>query len=197
MKRLGITILMAISRWLFLASFIFGFGGFFLGSFLPMAGDYLNHIELPIVAETQTVELPDGSAVTATMPTARIQHYDRNGRFQRGWFVHSAGGMFSVRWWPTGHIAVCSVRTNSLELFDLNGTSIDKSRTCDWGADSLPSLINWRLRNLNRTSESGAGPRASAQALALVPLWHPFVAWAMAAVGLFVWRIVGVISERR
>lgn len=195
MKRPGITILLATFRLLFLAMFVAGFGGFFLGSFLPWAGDYLKHFELPIVAETQTVELPDGSSVTATMPTARIQRYDRNGRFQMGWFVHSAGKGFSIRWQPSGLIAVCSL--GALELFDLDGISIDRSQKCDWGADSSPSLINWSLRNPTRASESGRGPRASAQALALVPFWDPIVAWAMAVVGMFVWGLLGVISDRR
>lgn len=38
------------------------------GFVLPKIGPLLRHIELPIVAETLTIGLPDGGALTATIP---------------------------------------------------------------------------------------------------------------------------------
>src|SRR5262245_14666991 len=83
----------------------------FLGTFLlPAAGAWLDAVELPTLFETTTIALPDGGRVTATMPTQRVQRYDADGKFHRGWFVDAKGGRFGIGLTKDARVAVCTGR---------------------------------------------------------------------------------------
>ena len=159
------------------------------GFVLPKIGPLLRHIELPIVAETLTIGLPDGGALTATIPLSRLQRYDRDGKFKHGWFVDAAGGTFAVRATAAGHIAVCSVRRHSVTVFDTSGTIVEPSSPCDWGGGIRPSFINQNF--VGPFSSSGiepSAPRIALSALALVPFWNPFAAWLLMLLGGIAWQ---------
>ena len=166
-------------------------GGFFAYFVFPKTGALLSNVEFPILAETQVIALPDGGTLAALLPLNRIQRYDLNGRFERGWFVHAAGGMFSVSLMTPKKIAACSVRGRNMEVFDLDGLIIEPPSACDWGSYLRPPLINttWTLSStLPQIRRVGSLPCVSVGALLLLPFWHPFVAWLMFIIGGMAWK---------
>src|SRR5262244_2120168 len=58
--------------------------GFFGASLLPATGTWLRYVELPPFFQTTTIVGPGDRTFTATIPLARVQRYDSNGRFEDG-----------------------------------------------------------------------------------------------------------------
>ena len=85
--------------------------GFFGAFMLPATGTWLQDVELPPFFETTSIIGPGGRTFAATIPLSRIQRYDGDGRFETGWFVHSAGGRFAIGLTADGRIAVAAFRT--------------------------------------------------------------------------------------
>lgn len=166
----------------------------FIGAFLlPATGTLLQQIELPPFFETTSILGPGGRTFTATIPTARIQRYDSNGRFETGWFVHSAGGMFAIGLTVDGRIAVAAARTKQVEFFNPDGSAAGRPQPCA-GFGSVQSGVLrssdcpvWGVTFADPIQTKHPG--AHWQTLVLVPLWHPFVAWLLAVLGVLAIRI--------
>lgn len=103
--------------------------GLFGSAFLPAAGAWLQHVELPPFYETTSIVGPKGQIFAATTPLARIQRYYINGDFETGWFVNSAGGIFAIGLTQTGQIAVAAARTNQVEFFNADGSPAGPRRS--------------------------------------------------------------------
>ena len=111
-----------------LAAFFLVLGGigFFLG--LPCAVGWLDG--LPQWIEFPLGE-PEGIAVDAAGRVYlglqfyhRVQVYDAEGRFLRGFFVNSGGGVFRIRINSEGRLDVAATRGNSLTTYELDGTEV-------------------------------------------------------------------------
>ncbi|OKO67489.1 hypothetical protein [Bradyrhizobium sp. NAS96.2] len=178
-----------------LSAALMGLGalGFIVPLFLPATGTWLQQIELPPFFETTTILGPAGRTFTATIPTERIQRYDSNGRFETGWFVHSAGGMFAIGLTVDGRIAVAAARTKQVEFFNPDGSSAGQPQPCP-SFGSVPSGVLrpsncpvWGVTFVDPIQT--ARPGAHWQTLLLLPFWHPFVAWLLAVSGVLGIRI--------
>jgi len=170
----------------------------FLGTFvLPTAGALLNHFELPTFFETTTIAMPGGGRLTATMPTQRVQRYNADGRFVRGWFVGARGGHFAIGMTEDGNIAICTGRGRDLQLYDRDGGLIENTRACFADGRSLPSVLQPSELVLAGSPLQrvflAEPPVPSLTARLLVPLWHPFVAWTFGFGGAILWKL----SSRR
>ena len=97
--------------------------GFSGASLLQATGTWLRYVELPPFFQTTTIVGPGDRTFTATIPLARIQRYDSNGRFEDGWFVDSVGGIFAIGLTEDGRIAVAAARTKRVEFFNPDGSS--------------------------------------------------------------------------
>jgi hypothetical protein len=174
-------------RRLFLILFWTGIIGFVGAFFLPRVGARLAHVELPAFFETTTIRLPDGGFLRATLPTQRLQRYDRDGHFIAGWFVEAAGGHFMTGLTTDGNVAICTARGRHLDVYDLDGTRVGGRRACTarsqvgryvlWPSDFDAAEISLRAVAVV------APQHPSIASLVWVPLWHPLVAWLMAVVG--------------
>lgn len=191
-----------VTRGHLLGGALMGLGALgFVGAFLlPAAGAWLQQIELPPFFETTSILGPGGRTFTATIPTARIQRYDSNGRFETGWFVHSAGGIFRIGLTVDGRIAVASARTKQVEFFNSDGSASGRPQPCAWFGGVQSGVLQpsdcpvWGVTFVNPTQTTGPG--AHWQTLVLFPLWHPFVAWLLAVLGMLAIRIIGAPRVR-
>jgi len=191
-----------VARAYVLSGVLMGLGalGFIGAAFLPATGTWLQQIELPPFFETTSILGPGGRTFTATIPTARIQRYDSNGRFETGWFVHSAGGMFAIGSTVDGRIAVAAARTKQAEFFNPDGSSAGRPQPCPWLGSVLSGVLQpsscpvWGVTFVDPIQT--ARPGARWQTLMLFPLWNPFVAWLLAVSGMLGTRITGASRVR-
>ncbi|MBR0835298.1 hypothetical protein JQ612_19105 [Bradyrhizobium manausense] len=174
--------------------------GFFGAFLLPATGTWLQRIELPPFFETTSILGPGGRTFTATIPTARIQRYDSNGRFETGWFVHSAGGMFAIGHTVDGRIAVAAARTKQVEFFNPDGSAAGRPEPCARFGSVQSGVLRpsdcpvWGVTFADPIQATHPG--AHWQTLVLVPLWHPFVAWLLAVLGVLATWINGAPRVR-
>src|SRR5215813_1463451 len=96
--------------------------GFFAPIILLAAGDRLRHVELPAFYETPTIVGPAGRTFALAQNLSRLQRYDLAGRFEEGWFVHSAAGQVAIGVTTDGKIAVAAVRTRHVQFFNPDGS---------------------------------------------------------------------------
>lgn len=171
---------------------------FFATPLLSFTGHAFDRIELPAFYETTTLALPDGGRLTATQPLQRVQHYDRDGRFENGWFVPAKGGRFAIGLAEDGRVAVCTARGRRIYLFDLEGRSSGE-QDCFGAPREVPAILQpadfdpAALKLLPASAITSPAPSLSG--LLLVPLWHPFVAWFMAGVGYLIMKSSAAASR--
>jgi hypothetical protein len=162
--------------------------GFFGAALAPAAGTRLQNVELPVVFDTTTIVGPGGKIFTATAPMARIQRYDREGRFETGWFVDSAGGIFAIGLTADGRIAVASTRTKQVEFFDTDGSPTGPPRPFMTSGGTLDGVLrpsNFQVEGVTFVDPTEVDhPAAHWTTLVLFPLWHPFIAWLLVAAGM-------------
>ena len=102
--------------------FFYGIGGF-LGPMLSVMGalDWAGSFEWPVGYATGVARAPDGSCVVPHGPSDRIQIYDRNLRFVRGWRIEAHGGPFTIRMRPDGLFDVYTARRRHHFVYDQTG----------------------------------------------------------------------------
>ena len=157
-------------------------------SVLPAAGAWLNADELPTFFETTTIGLPNGERLTATLPTQRLQHYGKTGQFINGWFAEAQGGNFGICLGIDNTIVVCTGRGGILLTYDLSGAQASAPRHYNKVGNVPVILQPSDFSDESVSLQPGIAvstPNASWLTFVLVPLWHPFVAWALIAMGLF------------
>jgi hypothetical protein len=155
---------------------LFGVGGFFGAALSSMGGlDFLGSFEWPIGYTSGVVRLPDGRYVVPHTPSGRVQVYDRDLHFQRGWRINASGGTFAVRASPDGKIKIDTARGDRHLVYDPDGRLL--------------------LEGTYPQAESRARLTPPADALTLTvptswwkwPLTGPFYGWLcfLAALGLW------------
>jgi hypothetical protein len=101
--------------------------GFLGGAFVALAGGGLSlqSVEFPL-GDVQDIAVDSGGNILLALGFyGRIQLYDSQGRFQRGWSARASGGAFTVSFRGADIVASYAVRRGSTLLFDLMGTRLD------------------------------------------------------------------------
>jgi hypothetical protein len=129
-------------RWILaILSFLvlIGAGGFFAAALSAMGV-----IKLPASREwpagyvNGVVTTGRGDHIVPLMPSGRIQLYDAQWHFIRGWNVDAAGGDFKVEYTPEGLIEVFTARGSHHYSFTEDGRLIVPARTLPETFASLP-----------------------------------------------------------
>ena len=162
-------------RWFTFAAAVFlavGAIGFF-GTFISAMGglNWLpNSFEWPAGAVNGVVSTKDDYFIVPHTPAGRVQIYDKNWKFVRGWFVDAGGGTFNLNISETNHIHVITARGKKHYVFDFDGKLLSQET---YSYQSPPTVSPGR---------SYVVP---------TPLWlwtfsSPFLSWATAITGMVV-----------
>jgi len=159
----------------FLASTLIAIGalGFFGSALAAMGGlNWLSQsFEWPVGHATGVVSTKDGYRVVPHTASGRVQIYDSNWKFLRGWNVDAGAGTFKLFITDTNHIHVITARLNRHYVYDINGNLVSQ--------ESYPA--------------TGAGyssfPSEGINCYVPTPIWlwvftSPFYSWAVAMAGL-------------
>lgn len=119
--------------------------------------------ECPAGFVEQFVSTPDGFHVTVLQSFDRIQVYDADWKFVRGWQVDTHNGHFELRLTDEGEIEVFTARGNNHLKFQLDGTLVFE--------DKYEGRFPATGRKESRWIETP---------LLLIPLSHPFLGWLFA-----------------
>ena len=153
-------------------------------------------VEFPL-AELKAVALDSrGRIYCATMAYARVQVYDQVGRFQRGWYVDAAGGVFAIWSDRKDHIHVMTARNDTHYVFATDGRLLRRERI----ADPHFTKRSARVRDSSGTTYEVRRPSIWPQVVKIDPsgnesvivsprldLWWvsgPFPAWIFVAAGI-------------
>ena len=124
----------------------------------------------------------DGLFVVPHTPSGRVQVYDSDWKFLRGWHVDAGAGTFKLRSSGTDRIEVFTARGQWHYVFDESGALISRK---NYTPETYSSL-------------DGAGQSV------VVPtapwLWvftHPGISWAALFVGIIVMQVVDVKPKKR
>ncbi|HSY31439.1 MAG TPA: hypothetical protein VLA42_05580 [Verrucomicrobiae bacterium] len=102
-----------------------GFGGFFAAALAAEGILKLpNSFEWPAGYVEGVKTLPDGKSVVPLEPSGRLQIYDPNWRFLRGWHVDAHAGRFRVECPSSGLIEVYTGRGNHHYTYKENGQMV-------------------------------------------------------------------------
>lgn len=104
---------------------VLGAGGFFAAALCAVGMLKLsNSFEWPAGYVKGVVRTADGKYVVPLLPAGRIQIYDSNWRFLRGWQVNAEGGDFKVDCPQRGTVEVLTARGRHHYSFTDDGTMI-------------------------------------------------------------------------
>ena len=165
---------------------------------LPAAGNLLDGVELPAYFHTTTILGPNGKRFALTSHLSRVQRYDRAGRFERGWFVNSGGGLVEIRLTTDGKIAVASWRPRQVELFNADGSSAGSPRRFSMETTKAMCPANtilclYLVAGMTVQNPTPAdNPSLRWNTVLLFPLWSPVIAWLLLACG----GVIPALRER-
>lgn len=126
----GLEIVRQVKRgdrvnWLVMISGLFlivGAGGFFAAGLSALGVLTLpESFEWPSGYVRGVVQTQDGKYVVPHIPAGRVQLYDSQWHFIRGWHVDASGGDFTVASLPSGEIVVFTARGHQRLTFTENG----------------------------------------------------------------------------
>lgn len=157
------------------AAFIgYGVASFFapsLARFVP------SFIEWPIGWAGDVATFPSGVRVVAHHPTNRVQVYDADWRFVRGWYADAGAGPYrSIAALSDGTVEIVTNRLDRRYVFDLDGRLVESGP-----APRETPQDGWHL-HLGKWVPTWPW---------LLPLSHPFIAFATAPVGLVILGLGG------
>lgn len=124
--------------------------------------------EWPIGYASGILTMPDGTHVVPHEPSGRVQIYDRDWHFLRGWRVEAYGGVFKLLPAADGNIEVLTARGDHRYRFRPNGELI--------ASDVYPP------------EDYSSFPDRGTSAFVPTPIWlwvfsDPFYSWCAAVVG--------------
>ena len=174
-------------RWLGrLASAFLVVGGIgFFGSALSAVGglNWLPHsFEWPVGYATGVISTNNGLHLVPHTPSGRVQVYDSDWTFIRGWHVDAGGGTFKLVASEDNRIEVITARGDWHYVFSSEGQLLSKrtyspamySSFPDEGASFFVPTAPW--------------------------LWvfsHPFIAWGVAMIGMLMLGVTDKIGKKR
>jgi hypothetical protein len=155
------------------ASVVLVVGGIgFFGSSLSAVGG-LNWIsrsfEWPVGYASGIVSTENGLHVVPHTPSGRVQVYDSNWNFVRGWQVDAGGGTFKLVASKDNHIDVMTARGSWHYVYTIEGDLLSKGTYHPRAYSSFPD---------NGISFFVPTPPW------LLVFSHPFIAWGVAAAGI-------------
>lgn len=133
---------------------------------LPFIGETFNW---PILFTDGAVKDSAGRRYIPHTAAGRIQVYDMNGNFLRGWFIDAGGGVFKLHVTSGDELEVFTARGDRHLVFDAAGRLIREGRYPGETYDALP-----------------VGPACKISLgvpWLLLPLTSPFLAWLVAGIG--------------
>lgn len=125
-------------------------------------------VEWPMGWGGDVATTPSGMHIAVHSASQRVQVYDADWRFVRGWYVETGRGGFYRVGALADDIVQVSMHSGSI-LFDLQGNRLDRPETPALAAS--PPASGLRL-----------GPYIPTWYV-LLPLAHPFLGWLMCVVG--------------
>lgn len=144
----------------------------FLGSAASATGQ-LNWLppsfEWPVGTVSNAVTTKDGLNIVPNVPSGRIQIYDADWKFLRGWPIEAGGGVFKLFLREEGRIHVATARGRRHLVYSLDGDLMSNS-SCE------PNSFN---------SFPDQGRKATVPtSLWLWPMSNPAVSWAFGFFGM-------------
>ncbi len=133
-------------------------------------------LEWPLTHSSNAVRLDSGEYVVPHEGAGRVQVYDENLEFIRGWSAKSDGGSFVLVSSTENQFFVVTARGNRRDKYDALGTWVSAST---YSGDYPPAGV------ANVYVELEVNPL-------LWPFMHPFVAWLYAAIGM----VLGGLAEK-
>ncbi len=124
---------------------LIGAGGFFAAG---LAANGILKVpksfEWPVGYANDVVTMPGGNRIVPLVPSGRVQIYDSQWHFIRGWQVDAEGGDFKVGFTPEGVIEVFTARGGHYYSFTQKGDLIS-AKILTQQFDSLPQTGQWVL----------------------------------------------------
>jgi hypothetical protein len=147
-----------------------GGGAFFSSGF---SSAIPTSFEWPVGHASQIIQLPNGQQVAVHESSGRLQVYDSQWHFIRGWAVNAGGGLFKVRLTEAGLLEVWTARGQKRLIFDPAGRLIEAG--------------SYESRSYGDLPTDGKSGGKSGYVPTPLPLWifaNPFIAWSVGAVGM-------------
>jgi hypothetical protein len=159
-----------VARWLGTALGSVGLASFFGIALSAVGGlDWLpQSVEWPVGYARGVITLTDGTHVVPLVPANRVQIYDPEWRFLRGWRVDAGAGVFKLLPVGTDHFEVVTARGNLRLEFKPTG--------------ELVSQRSYQPQLYDSFGEAGVS-RFVATPVWLWPFTHPFIGWGIAVAG--------------
>lgn len=176
----------------------FGFFAFLFKLIVPPLGNHaLTYIELPAYFRTITIVSPSGAKYSAINDLSRIQKYDADSKFERGWFPSTGTGLFQIGLTRDGKIVAASARPKHVEIFSAEGIGkAELIKVKNFDNISLFEPLgpkNNPIRDLDLIDPVIVkNPNPNIQTIILFPISSPFVGWLFIVAAAFLGWMMGV-----
>ena len=171
-------------------------------------------VEFPLAGLAGIDVSGEGYLFTASKIYSRIQVYNQDGDFVRGWFLDdTGGGLLKIRINDKNEIIVVTARGNNIYIFDENGSLLQSSKYDDSGywnsfvqkgkhsfdekRECRYDVEGWVLPRIIQTGPEGE-KKIGKNAVYLFPFQGPFQGLATAFIGgFFIARAEKKIKKKR
>lgn len=184
-------------------------GWFSLG--LGFVKPNLHGIELPLSRLNDIAVDSKDNIYCSSEAYNRVQIYDKNGKFIRGWFLNSGGGSFQIDIDERDQIHVGTARGKRHYIYDLNGRLVKQVESPGYYKELLNKNVSYckdkqghtydiqPLSNIYPRVVKIAGPREKTTFIS-TPIYKwlfmaPFPAWILFAVGMIILLTSGGIIK--
>jgi hypothetical protein len=139
--------------------------------------------EWPLATVSGVVKDSAGHYIAPHTPSGRIQVYDKNKEYLRGWTINADGGLFKLHMTADDLIEVYTARGSHDYVFREDGTIVREGTYAPKSYSSLP----------------GVSPRTERfkTPVILFPFSYPFAGWALGALGIFCLIILDKTKKRK